>query len=328
MSESASDQPVVEVRDLTVRFGGFIAVNRVSFDVQRGEIFGFLGANGAGKTTTIRVLCGLLVPSEGVVRVAGERPENGIRLKAKVGYMSQKFTLYDDLTVDENLRFASRLRRMTESELQERKRMLLDFIEFDRSTDTMVRDLPGGIKQQVSLAASLLHDPEIVFLDEPTAGVTPAARSRFWELIGMIASRGKTVFVTTHYMDEAEQCGRVALMRTGELIALDSPARLKESSFPEGLLELEPLREGVAVQAASLRESPAFSLFEPYGMRFHAEVANQESWSKLRPSLEQDFKIRRIQPSLEDVFIRLVEGRSGSGSGIRVRPGAGAANGQ
>lgn len=310
---------VVKVKDLSVRFGDFTAVDRISFTVTRGEVFGFLGANGAGKTTTIRVLCGLLIPSDGEARVCGLGFADGGRsVKEKVGYMSQKFTLYDDLTVSENLDFTASLRKMDETRLRERSQELLDFIEFRFPTDTLVRDLPGGVKQQVSLAASLLHSPEVVFLDEPTAGVTPAARARFWALIRQLVERGTTVFVTTHYMDEAEQCGRIALMRAGQLIALDSPDGLKRATFPQNLLELTPLREVNLRELERLRHNPAFTMFQPHGSRWHAEVnakTNVEAearaqWQSLQARLKTDFAMQTIRPSLEDVFIRLVEGRN------------------
>ncbi|PIR14928.1 MAG: ABC transporter, partial [Elusimicrobia bacterium CG11_big_fil_rev_8_21_14_0_20_64_6] len=230
----------VEVDDLSVRFGDFTAVDAVSFKVSPGEIFGFLGANGAGKTTTIRVLCGLLVPSSGKVRVAGLDAADGLMaIKRKVGYMSQRFTLYDSMTVGENLSFAAALRKMPGDVLARRTRELFDTIGFDQPVTMFVRDLAGGYKQELSLATAMLHDPEVVFLDEPTAGVAPAARARFWRLIRKIAASGKTVFVTTHYMDEAEQCGRIALMRAGKLIALDEPGALKTRAFPEPLVEIE-----------------------------------------------------------------------------------------
>lgn len=225
----------VDVKNLIVKFGDFFAVNNISFSVNKGEIFGFLGANGAGKTTTIRVLCGLLVPTSGEVFVPG---------KAKTGYMSQKFTLYNDLTVGENLDFIAALRKIDKHTYLKRRQELFDFISFDKPIKTMVQDLSGGIKQQVSLAAALLHDPEIIFLDEPTAGVSPASRKRFWVLIKQVASQGKTVFITTHDMNEAEQSDRIALMKEGQIIALDSPNALKISS---GLIN--PSLEDVFIQA-------------------------------------------------------------------------------
>jgi len=226
----------VELDKLTVKFGDFTAVKELTLSVDKGEIFGFLGANGAGKTTAIRVMCGLLLPSSGDVRIAGLDLSKGKdAIKRKVGYMSQKFTLYDDLTVIENLSFKAALRKISESVSETRIASIFEFIGYDRGRDTMVRDLPTGVKQQVSLAATLLHDPEIVFLDEPTSGVSPAVRARFWSLIRRLADEGKTVFVTTHYMDEAEECGRIALMRTGRLIALGSPAQLERETYPDGL---------------------------------------------------------------------------------------------
>ncbi|MDE2291060.1 MAG: ABC transporter ATP-binding protein, partial [Elusimicrobia bacterium] len=236
-----SGAPAVEARGLTVRFGDFTAVDKVSFSVSPGEVFGFLGANGAGKTTTIRVLCGLLPPSDGDVRVAGVGYADGERaIKSKVGYMSQKFTLYEDLTVAENLDFIAALRKLDPARYRERRRELLQLIGYPKGLTDKVRDLSGGTKQKVSLAAAMLHDPEVLFLDEPTAGVTPAGRALFWDLIRQVASRGKTVFVTTHYMDEAEQCGRIGLMRDGELVALDTPAGLKRAVFPEQVYEFDP----------------------------------------------------------------------------------------
>jgi ABC-2 type transport system ATP-binding protein len=303
---------VVEVKDLTVRFGDFSAVKKVSFSVERGEIFGFLGANGAGKTTTIRVLCGLLRPTEGYVRVAGVGFEQGEHvIKSKVGYMSQKFTLYNDLTVEENLNFTAALRKMDDAVYMKRRQELLELISFNRPLSSLVQDLSGGVKQQVSLAAALLHDPEIVFLDEPTAGVTPASRNRFWTLIRKIAASGKTVFVTTHYMDEAEQCGRIALMRSGELIALDSPEGLKKAAFPMPMFEFEPKEDLKFSEISDLQNNPLFSFFEPYGLRFHASIRNPSEWEKDRRQFDQKFKISSISPTLEDVFIQAVEGKPG-----------------
>lgn len=300
----------VEVKDLSVRFGDFTAVKSVSFSVERGEIFGFLGANGAGKTTTIRVLCGLLRPTEGEVRVAGVGFEQSEQMiKSKVGYMSQKFTLYNDLTVGENLDFTASLRKMDPLLYRKRRAELFELISFEHPLDSRVADLSGGIKQQVSLAASLLHDPEIVFLDEPTAGVSPASRSRFWSLIRKISGTGKTVFVTTHYMDEAEQCGRIALMRTGELIALDTPDGLKKAAFPTPMFEFEPKESLKFSEISELRQSPLFSFFEPYGLRFHASIADAQDWARVRPEFERKFNIQTIKPSLEDVFIHSIEGK-------------------
>ena len=305
-----SGEAVVEARDLVVRYGDFTAVDHISFTVGRGEIYGFLGANGAGKTTTIRVLCGLLPPTEGSVRMAGAGYEHGERaIKAKVGYMSQRFTLYNDLTVGENLDFIASLRKLEPEFYRRRRQELLDFISFPKSLDTMVRELSGGTKQQVSLAAALLHQPEIVFLDEPTAGVTPAGRDRFWKLIRRLAGGGTTVFVTTHYMDEAEQCGRIALMREGRLVASDSPAGLKRSVFPEPVFEFEPIGRLSFAEMTAFETHEAFSFFEPYGRRFHAAAKSEQDWPRWAPEFERTFRVRPITPSMEDVFVRVVEGR-------------------
>lgn len=207
----------VKVENLTVRFGSFTAVDSITFGVAPGEIFGFLGANGAGKTTTIRVLTGLLPPTSGKVHVAGLTFNDGGRaIKSRVGYMSQRFTLYNDLSVAENLSFAAGLRKIPAALAHERTQRLLNFVKFDHPLTTLVRALPGGLKQTSSLVAALLHDPEIVFLDEPTAGVSPSAPGHgFGPSFRGLAKEGKTIFVTTHYMDEAEECGRIALMRPG-----------------------------------------------------------------------------------------------------------------
>jgi len=301
----------VEVKDLSVHFGDFHAVDGISFTVRRGEIFGFLGANGAGKTTTIRVLCGLLRPTGGAVRIAGVDLDQDVQtVKSRVGYMSQKFTLYDDLTVEENLAFIASLRKLDRATYERRQRELFEFISFDRRLSTIVRSLPGGTKQHVSLAAALLHDPEIIFLDEPTAGVTPASRSRFWKLIRKLSEQNKTVFVTTHYMDEAEQCGRIALMRDGRIIALDSPEGLKTTTFQTPLFEFNPTTALSFAEVSALSQDDSFLFFEPYGLRFHAAIKSEAAWEQVRPAFEKKFIIRRIKPTLEDVFIRAVEGKT------------------
>jgi ABC-2 type transport system ATP-binding protein len=291
----------VEAINLSVRYGDFIAVDNVSFSVNKGEIFGFLGANGAGKTTTIRVLCGLLHPSEGSVCVAGiafDSKKDEMLIKHQVGYMSQKFTLYNDLTVEENLSFMASLRNLNTQRYVERRRFILEFISFSKPLNTFVKDLPGGIKQQVSLAAAILHDPEIVFLDEPTAGVTPAMRARFWALIRDLASMQKTVFVTTHYMDEAEQCGRIAMMRTGKIIGLDSPSNLKASVFPEKIYEFTPKTDVSYAQIEELKKYPEFDYFEPFGLRFHGTFQKTEKAEVFRKTLAEKFDIARITGSL------------------------------
>ena len=295
---------IVDVNHLSVKFGDFYAVKNVSFQVSKGEIFGFLGANGAGKTTTIRVLCGLLLASEGNVLIDGEKFVAGKEniIKQKVGYMSQRFTLYDDISIKENMDFAAALRGLDKKEYESQREKLLDFIGFKEKLSTVVKELPGGIKQEIALCVSLLHDPLIVFLDEPTAGVAPASRFRFWQLIKNLATIGKTVFVTTHYMDEAENCERIALMRSGELIALDSPQNLKKNTFQKQLYNLTPKNENIA-----LPNKDIFEIFEPYGQHYHVIFKNDDAPIK---ELAKNLMIEKINPSLEDVFIRLVEGKN------------------
>jgi len=301
--------PVLEVKELSIKFGDFTAVDHVSFSVERGEIFGFLGANGAGKTTTIRMLCGLLVPTSGSASVGGLGFADGGRgIKKIVGYMSQKFTLYNDLTVGENLDFAAGLRKLAPAYAKKRRKELFELIGFNRPLSTMVASLPGGVKQELALAAAMLHDPEIVFLDEPTSGVSPSSRARFWSLIRKITAMGKTVIVTTHYMDEAEQCGRIALMRTGRLIALDSPEELKKAAFPGPMAELDFKGEEAGAFISGLEKAAGLLELSPHGMRWHAAFADKPAMDAALAALPPSASLSLIKPSLEDVFIRLVEG--------------------
>lgn len=294
----------VVVKNMSVKFGDFYAVRDVSFDVSRGEIFGFLGANGAGKTTTIRVLCGLLPASSGVVIVDDvlffQGRENEV--KKKVGYMSQRFTLYDDLSVKENFDFAAALRNLTKKQYLEQRKKLLEFIGFDRNLRVVVKNLPAGLKQQIALCVALLHNPKIVFLDEPTAGVAPRARLSFWELIKKLAKEGKTIFVTTHYMDEAENCGRIALMRDGCLIEIDSPEKLKQKTFGDSLYRLRPRKKNPKMPNLDLLD-----MWQPYGASYHLHFKNGVYVAKYLRDLKSDWEISQVKPSLEDVFIKLVE---------------------
>lgn len=220
---------VISVKNLTKRFGDFIAVDNISFDVRRGEIFGFLGANGAGKTTAMRMLCGLSYPTSGSGTVAGfDIMSEGERIKRRIGYMCQCFSLYDDLTVWENMRLFAGIYGMSNSQTEQRVSELLDKLDFSSERDTLVGALPLGWKQKLAFVIATIHSPEVVFLDEPTGGVDPIARRQFWELIYKESENGTTIFVTTHYMDEAEYCSRVSIMVDGEVRALDSPARLKK----------------------------------------------------------------------------------------------------
>lgn len=219
----------VYTEDLSKSFGHFQAVKNLNLAVDYGEIFGFLGANGAGKTTAIRMLCGLLLPTSGSGRVAGfDILRESEKIKQNIGYMSQKFSLYNDLTIAENIEFYGGVYGLKRTHLKRKQKELLQEVGLSASADRLTRDLPLGYKQRLALGCALLHDPRIIFLDEPTAGVDPEARRHFWDLIYELADQGKTVFVTTHYMDEAEYCNRVSIMHQGEIIALDSPRALRQ----------------------------------------------------------------------------------------------------
>jgi ABC-2 type transport system ATP-binding protein len=300
---------VVTARELTRTFGAFVAVDRVSFEVGRGEIFGFLGSNGAGKTTTIRMLCGLLAPTSGSGTVAGfDIATQSDRIKTRIGYMSQRFSLYSDLTVDENLRFWGGTYRLWGRELEARRRWALDAAGLGERREALVRDLPGGFRQRLALGCALLHQPPVVFLDEPTGGVDPEARRRFWDLIDDLVAGGTTVFVTTHSMDEAERCHRVALMHAGKLLALDTVPELK-TVFPPGcVLEVSCRHPAEALDRLDgLSGIEDVSLF---GDRLHVVVDRPERSAGVEAALEagghRPLTVEPVIPSLEDVFIKVI----------------------
>jgi ABC-2 type transport system ATP-binding protein len=228
MTTAPVREPVIEVRGLTRRFGTFTAVDAITFDVAVGEVFGFLGANGAGKTTAIRMLIGLLAPSSGTARVAGfDVATEAEQVKRNIGYMSQRFSLYEDLTVRENITLYGGIYGLSDRAITERTASLVERLDLGRDLDTRVKSIPLGWKQKLAFSVAVLHDPKVVFLDEPTGGVDPITRRQFWELIYATAAQGTTVFVTTHYMDEAEYCDRVSIMVDGRIAALGTPAELK-----------------------------------------------------------------------------------------------------
>ena len=223
-------ETVIKVDRLTKKFGDFIATNQISFEVERGEIFGFLGANGAGKTTAMRLLCGLSIPTSGSATVAGfDVYKQTEQIKQNIGYMSQKFSLYEDLTVKENIRFYAGIYGMSRSVIKDKMKTLLEQLQLSNEENNLVKSLPLGWKQKLAFSAAILHEPKIVFLDEPTGGVDPVTRREFWNLIYHASEKGITVFVTTHYMDEAEYCGRVSIMVDGKIEALDTPSNLKST---------------------------------------------------------------------------------------------------
>jgi ABC-2 type transport system ATP-binding protein len=234
-----SNGVAISVSDLTKQFGDFTAVDAITFDVKQGEIFGFLGANGAGKTTAMRMLCGLSLPTSGKANVAGfDLYKESENIKKNIGYMSQKFSLYDDLTIRENNRFYGGIYGLTDEQIKEKTQFMLKHLRLESQADTLVKALPLGWKQKLSFSVSMIHDPKIVFLDEPTGGVDPITRREFWTMIYEAASRGTTVFVTTHYMDEAEYCDRVSIMVDGRIEALDTPAALTKKFDVKGMEEV------------------------------------------------------------------------------------------
>ena len=232
-------ETVITANKLTKRFGDFIATNEISFEVKKGEIFGFLGANGAGKTTAMRMFCGLLLPSSGAATVAGfDVYKQTEQIKKSIGYMSQKFSLYEDLTVKENIRFYAGIYGMSRPAIKEKTAVLLNQLNLSAEINTLVKSLPLGWKQKLAFSVAIFHEPKIVFLDEPTGGVDPITRREFWNLIYQAAERGITIFVTTHYMDEAEYCNRVSIMVDGKIEALDTPRNLKKTYAAKSMDEV------------------------------------------------------------------------------------------
>jgi ABC-2 type transport system ATP-binding protein len=302
-------KPVIEVDSLGKCFGTFEAVRGVSFEVEQGEIFGYLGANGAGKSTTIRILCGLMTPSSGRASVAGhDVGSDAGAVRMAVGYMSQKFSLYPDLTAFENMDFFGGAYRMPRRRRRARARALLDDVELSAEANTTVRDLPGGKRQRLALATALLHEPRIVFLDEPTAGVDPGARRNFWRIIRRLSNAGTTVFVTTHYMDEAEYCHRVGLMVAGRLVALDTPARLKADHVHGTLLAVR----GRALQSEVLSAMPGVIDVVPFGAGLHVrgtDISEASIRAELERSGASDVHVERTEPTLEDVFLAVTTGK-------------------
>jgi ABC-2 type transport system ATP-binding protein len=303
----------VVVDNLVKKFGDFVAVDHVSLETRRGEIFGFLGPNGAGKSTTIRMLCGLLRPTAGRATVAGfdvaRDPES---VRQNIGYMSQKFSLYNDLTVTENLRLFAGMYSVPRKLVEERIAWAINMAALQGHEDKITGSLPGGWKQKLALGCAVLHRPPILFLDEPTSGVDPISRRTFWDLIHQMASEGVTIFVTTHYMDEAEYCNRLALIYRGKLVALGSPTELKRSSMKGDLLVLECDRVGEAVQA--LEHAPGVLDAAVFGNALHLVVAQAASAiPQLKQFLgERNITVERIEPihaSLEDVFVALTTER-------------------
>jgi len=302
----------IEVNKLTKKFGSFTAVDEISFNVRQGEIFGFLGANGAGKSTAIRMLCGILEPSAGDAMVGGfsvmNQPD---KVKTQIGYMSQKFSLYNDLTVEENINFYGGVYGLYNNKLAERKRWVLKVAYLEGKQKLLTASLPGGIKQRLALAIAVIHEPKIVFLDEPTGGVDPISRRNFWDLINELSQSGVTVFVTTHYLDEAEFCNTITLINAGRIIAGGSSKELKTKYLSNTILEVECSRVIDALDILSKEKwVEETSIFGNY---IHVSVKDESEGRKQVNkvlALDNSINIKRIDkivPTLEDVFIYLLE---------------------
>jgi ABC-2 type transport system ATP-binding protein len=306
--------PAISVRTLSKRFGKFLAVDGISFEVPAGSIFGLLGANGAGKSTTIRMLCGLLSSSGGTAEVAGKdinrEPEE---IKRRIGYMSQRFSLYDDLTVEENITFFGGVYGLDNAELKDRARQTVLRAGLEGREKSLTRELSGGWKQRLALGCAILHRPGIVFLDEPTGGTDPLSRRLFWEIINELAQEGTTVLVTTHYLDEAEYCNTLVLMHAGRIVAQGSPRQLKSDVITGVVYEIE-CADPVAAMAA-LKGSPLVRESALFATRLHVSMDREEDAPAVLAVLRgAGFAVSghaRIVPSLEDVFIRLIDAQAG-----------------
>lgn len=301
----------IDVRGLSRKFGAFIAVNDLSFQVRQGEVFGFLGANGAGKSTTIRMLCGLLRPSSGTAIVGGvdvSRDPEGV--KRRIGYMSQRFSLYEALTVDQNIAFFGGIYGLSGDRLAARRKFVIEMAGLAGREQTLTRQLPGGWRQRLALGCAILHEPPIVFLDEPTGGVDPLSRRRFWDLIGDLSQRGVTVLVTTHYLDEAEHCHRLAIIQAGRLAALGTASELKQTFQSRPIVEIHASRPVDAMQILDgLASVEKTSLF---GTSVHAvlrstDVQPDSLAIALRAGGIDVESIGPVAPSLEDMFLDVVE---------------------
>ncbi len=315
---SGAAYPIV-VDHLSKKFGSFTAVEDVSFFVNPGEVFGWLGPNGAGKTTTIRMLLGLLKPTSGKASVLGFDPITQTKaMQAQVGYMSQQFTLYNDLTARENIRFYGQIYDLSRKELDQRQAEIIKMAGLEGRENTLTANLSGGWKQRLALGCAIVHNPQVIFLDEPTAGVDPISRRQFWGLIYAMAKKGVTVLVTTHYMDEAELCQRVGFISHGKVVALDTPDQLKLTQMRGQVLEIhtpQPDQALQALKAAQESQRIAFDEVALYGAQIHAVVPSAEGYKEATRQLLADEAIPVtamdwISPTLEDVFISAVKKRA------------------
>ena len=303
----------IEVTNLSKRFGKFIAVDDISFTVEKGRIVGFLGANGAGKSTTIKMLCAILNSTSGTAKVAGydinTQPES---VKKHIGYMSQKFSLYEDLTVEENIEFFGGIYGMSNTQLKQRRNWALEMAGLKGLENSIAKSLPGGWKQRLALGCAGLHEPEVIFLDEPTGGVDPVSRRSFWDLINDFSENGATVFVTTHYLDEAEYCHEIMLIHNGKIVAGGSPVEMKKKYLKHDIFEITA--ENPIEVMSKLQKEDWITETSLFGNKLHLSIDSQYKEEFVMRNLRErgyNFdKIDKVVPSLEDVFIHLVENKN------------------
>ena len=308
----SENQIAVEVENLVKRFGDFTAVDNISFQIKKGEVFGFLGPNGAGKTTTIKILCGILTPTSGRGRVGQyDVSTQSEKIKENIGYMSQKFSLYDDLTVEQNIDFYSGMYKVKKELKKERKEWVLKMADLEDKRNRRTADLALGWKQRLALGCAFLHEPPVLFLDEPTSGVDPISRRNFWDLIYSISDKGTTVFVTTHYMDEAEYCRRLALIFRGKLVRLGTPEELKGKSISGSVWEVECKSPIEALD--SLQKDKRVIEVSLFGTKLHLLIPVTQEGEEpglvsqiLAENKVEVLKFQKIVPSLEDVFVTLI----------------------
>jgi ABC-2 type transport system ATP-binding protein len=306
----------IEVKDLTKKFGKFTSVDSISFNVKEAEIFGFLGANGAGKSTTIKMLCAILEPTSGDALIGGfsvkKQPE---QVKKNIGYMSQKFSLYNDLTAEENINFFASIYGLSKQKLKERKKWILETSGLTDRKDSLTGTLAAGFKQRLALCCAVIHEPKIVFLDEPTSGVDPITRNNFWNLINELSEKGTAVFVTTHYLDEAEYCNRIMLIDSGKIIAGGTPAELKINYFDNYIIEAKTNKQDEAIKVLERNDLVKSAVY--FGINLHITINKTNNYNTdeikniLINQLQQHninvFSMEFIQPSLEDIFVNLIE---------------------
>ena len=300
----------IKIENLTKRFDDFIAVNNVSFKVKKGDVFGFLGPNGSGKTTVIRMIMGLISPTSGTGSVLGyDMSKDSEKIRSNIGYMSQKFSLYDDLTVDENLDFYAGVYSVPKDKIEKKKKEILEMADLVGKENMITSNLSGGWKQRLALGCSIIHEPEILLLDEPTGGVDPIARRQFWDVIYDLSKKGVTVLVTTHYMDEAEHCNSIGFLYYGNILSLDTPNGMKEKIIDGDIVEIKVDNTLKSIKLLKVKDKVRDA--SVYGAGIHVMTEANSDLDELKEYLTQNqiqvVSIKKVRPSLEDVFVFLVE---------------------